>query len=202
MALSSLSPRSSFTGSIKRTSSDSKSRTSRDAASLLAAVRQADALARERTPSPSSYIPTNTPALSMSSSVSDSSTIQELYDNDSDGLKPRVYGNDEHDEPFLLHPSSAPTSEQAPQDTRHTEFGHCWNENYRHVSSHPPGEPLEHLKEMEPPYYILLSTYMSYMLLIMIGHIRDFVGKRGKRANYKHLMPYNVSLGLHIAYHI
>lgn len=90
---------------------------------------------------------------------------------------------------FPLHP---PTSEQT-FSTVHTEFGHCANEAYRHTSAHPRGTPVKGHVELDPPYYVLLSTYVSYMLLIVIGHIRDFFGKRSKSAEYRHLMPHNVS---------
>jgi hypothetical protein len=48
--------------------------------------------------------------------------------------------------------------------------------------------------EQDPPYYILLSTYISYLILIVLGHVRDFVGKRLSPASYKHLMPRGVSV--------
>jgi len=51
------------------------------------------------------------------------------------------------------------------------------------------GEEIE-----EPSHFIYLTTYMSYLLLIVVGHMRDFIGKRTHRKSYQHLMPYNVSL--------
>lgn len=39
--------------------------------------------------------------------------------------------------------------------------------------------------EDEPPYFILLTTYISYLFLIMLGHVRDFFGKRfGDKKKY------------------
>lgn len=88
----------------------------------------------------------------------------------------------------LTLPHVPPTSEQV-FATKHEEFGHCANEAYRHTSQHTPGSPdLEHV-EKDPPYYILLSTYISYLVLIVIGHIRDFLGKRFYPKSYRHLMP-------------
>ena len=43
----------------------------------------------------------------------------------------------------------------------------------------------------EPPYYYLLTTYISYLILIAFGHVRDFFGKRFKEQNYRHLKPRN-----------
>ncbi|EIN14457.1 serine palmitoyltransferase 2 [Punctularia strigosozonata HHB-11173 SS5] len=88
----------------------------------------------------------------------------------------------------LALPVVPPTSEQV-FTTVHTEFGHCANEEYRYTSQHTPGtEALDHV-EQDPPYYILLTTYISYLMLICMGHVRDFFGKRAKSAEYRHLMP-------------
>ncbi|GLB41152.1 putative aminotransferase class I and II [Lyophyllum shimeji] len=145
------------------------------AASYLSALSQADARARnsrEKTP-------TSTPALSLSSSITSSSEDTVLnesdLDNNADGL---------------ALPARPPTSEQV-FTTVHTEFGHCANEAYRLTSQHTPGEPVPAHVEQDPPYYILLSTYISYLILIVIGHIRDFVGKRFSPKSYTHLMPRN-----------
>ncbi|KAF7440174.1 serine palmitoyltransferase component [Pleurotus ostreatus] len=142
------------------------------AASYLSALSEADARARGLSKSP-----TSTPALSLSSSITESSedtVLNELDDDNRDGL---------------LFPSCAPTSEQV-FTTVHTEFGHCSNEDYRYVSQHIPGATLE-VVEKDPPYYILLTTYISYLILICVGHVRDFIGKRIYPGAYKHLMPHN-----------
>ncbi|KAG6856485.1 hypothetical protein H0H87_003953 [Tephrocybe sp. NHM501043] len=143
------------------------------AASYLSALSQADARAR------SSRSPTATPALSLSSSITSSSEDTVLHEGDPDS---------NHD--GLALPSRPPTSEQV-FSTVHTEFGHCANENYRIESKHIPGEVIPAHVEQDPPYYILLSTYISYLILIVIGHVRDFVGKRFSPKSYTHLMPRN-----------
>lgn len=43
----------------------------------------------------------------------------------------------------------------------------------------------------EPPYYYLFTTYISYLILIAFGHVRDFFGKRFKERDYRHLKPQN-----------
>ena len=43
----------------------------------------------------------------------------------------------------------------------------------------------------EPPYYYLLTTYISYLILIIFGHIRDFFGKRFRQEHYRHLQARN-----------
>ncbi|KDR77079.1 hypothetical protein GALMADRAFT_66266 [Galerina marginata CBS 339.88] len=146
------------------------------AASYLSALSQADASARAR-----SLSTTSTPALSLSSSITSSSEDTILHEHESDlALSSNQDG--------LLLPLRPPTSEQV-FTTVHTEFGHCAEEAYRTTSQNPAGQPLEAHVEQDPPYYILLSTYISYLILIVLGHVRDFVGKRLSPASYKHLMP-------------
>ena len=43
----------------------------------------------------------------------------------------------------------------------------------------------------EPPYYYLLTTYISYLILIIFGHVRDFFGKRFREEHYRHLQARN-----------
>jgi len=143
------------------------------AASYLSALSMADARARNNHP------PTSTPALSLSSSTtsdSEDTVLNEDEDNNADGL---------------ALPNQPPTSEQV-FTTVHTEFGHCANDQYRITSQHTPGTSLPEILEQDPPYYVLFCTYISYLILIVLGHVRDFVGKRLTPAAYKHLMPSNV----------
>lgn len=73
----------------------------------------------------------------------------------------------------------------------HSEFGYCSNQDYRYTSRHRPGVPLPDPVEEEPSYLIVLTTYVSYLILIVIGHMRDFVGKRLFPKSYRHLMEAN-----------
>jgi len=43
----------------------------------------------------------------------------------------------------------------------------------------------------EAPYYYLLTTYISYLVLIIFGHVRDFFGMRFKEDSYRHLKSRN-----------
>ena len=167
--------------SIFKKTSKSLSNFPASAASYLSAVSQADAHARARSLA-NVVTPTSTPALSMSSSVTDSSENSVPREGED-----KSYDNDDG----LSYPRIPPTSEQV-FNTVHSEFGHCANEEYRFVSQHPVGKPLPYHDGQDPPYYILLSTYISYMILICLGHLRDFVGKRFKRSAYTSLLPYDV----------
>ncbi|TFK31533.1 pyridoxal phosphate-dependent transferase, partial [Crucibulum laeve] len=155
---------------FKKRSSPSLTPTS--AASYLSALSQADARARDSKPTASSA---PTPVLSFSSSVTNSSEDTVLDEFGDDGL-------------------SLPTRELNSEQvftTVHSEFGHCANDEYRFTSQHAAGTPVPGYVDQDPPYYILLSTYISYLILIVLGHIRDFIGKRLKSSAYEHLMPRN-----------
>ena len=150
----------------------------RSAQSYLMALSEADARSRGR----DSASTTDTPALSLSSSattLSEDSIIKDApYDN-SDGL---------------AYPMTPPTSEQLAAN--HLQFGFCPNEDYRYKSAHEPGTQFKQIYEQDPPYYILITTYLSYLVLICIGHIRDFFGKRFRPALYRHLLSSDVSIWL------
>ena len=150
----------------------------RSAQSYLIALSEADARARSR----DSASTMSTPALSLSSSattLSEEEVINDApCDNNSDGL---------------AFPTTPPTSEQF-ASANHLQFGFCANENYRYRSAHKPGTQLKVLHEQDPPYYILLTTYLGYLFLICIGHLRDFFGKRLYPSFYRHLLPFDVSL--------
>ena len=178
MALDPPSPTPSMFSKKKKSSIALKS-----AASYLSAVSQMDAMTRSRSSGGSSTTtPSSTPALSLSSTVTSSSEDTVLHE----------YGGEDDNKDGLSLPATPPTSEQV-FTTLHSEFGHCANEQFRYESSARPGDKYE-LEEVEPPYRILLTTYISYIFLICIGHLRDFLGKRLRPANYKHLKEKDVCL--------
>lgn len=73
-----------------------------------------------------------------------------------------------------------------------SQFGPLVHNSHLYTSkSH--GEPLEAPIEDEPPYYFFLTTYISYLFLIVLGHIRDFFGKRF--GDKKHYNPLKVNNG-------
>ena len=165
------------------------------AATYLSALSEADARARGSATPP----PTSTPALSMSSSTTcfSSDTVLNEFDEHPDTFYYRGNGDGSGGQgDGLLAPVNPPTSEQV-FSTVHTEFGHCANESYRYTSKHsPPDAPLPLHVEQDPPYYVLFSTYISYLILIILGHVRDFVGKRLSPSSYRHLIPSDVSVFL------
>ncbi|KAG8940208.1 serine palmitoyltransferase component [Tulasnella sp. 424] len=188
MALRSPSP--SSPSSLAMFSKKKKSPTlATDASAYLAAVADRDRRAQSHQQSAPSISSASTPSLSLSSSVTVDSdkmraTAQKAYN---DYLGPDF---EEDDESGLTRPASPPTSEQV-FNTLHVEFGHCANPEYRYMSMHQPGKEVKGYEEQEPPYYVLFSTYLSYLILIILGHTRDFFGKRLVPHKYGHLMPSN-----------
>lgn len=84
-------------------------------------------------------------------------------------------------------PNAAP--DDRPQEVLdELEYGKLSTKRYLYVSKHPVGEPLPTPIDDEPPYIIYLATYISYLILIIIGHIRDFFGKFFKPKEYADLI--------------
>lgn len=89
----------------------------------------------------------------------------------------------------IFKPETAEEMER--QRIADSQFGPLSSQSHLYTSkSH--GEPLEAPIEDEPPYYYLLTTYISYLILILLGHIRDFFGKRfGDKKLYQALKVQN-----------
>ncbi|KAH6893347.1 pyridoxal phosphate-dependent transferase [Thelonectria olida] len=89
----------------------------------------------------------------------------------------------------LFQPQSPEEVER--QRRADAQFGPLVHPSHRYTSmSH--GEPLEAPVEDEPPYYYILTTYISYLILILLGHFRDFFGKRfGNPKHYRALKASN-----------
>ncbi|GAB7347114.1 hypothetical protein MBLNU459_g3239t1 [Dothideomycetes sp. NU459] len=68
----------------------------------------------------------------------------------------------------------------------HAAFGPIGSQEHRYSSRHD-GLTFPDPIEDSPPYYFLLTTYISYLILIIFGHVRDFFGKRFKQDQYRHL---------------
>ncbi|KAG2344045.1 serine palmitoyltransferase 2 [Suillus weaverae] len=140
-------------------------------ASCLSAVQQADSCAHAHD---SPHAPP-TPAPSISSvTTSSEDSVNEDDDNST----------------CFVNPHTPPTSEQV-FATAHTEFGHCVNEAYRCVSKHDYMKPFQEHTIEEPPCYIHFATYISLLILHMLGHLRDFFGKLFAKSHFAHLMPHN-----------
>ena len=78
--------------------------------------------------------------------------------------------------PDALH---APATGGLTQKTglQHSEFGECKEDAFRWTSRYDAGQ-LESSEEDTPSYLTVLSTYLVYIVLILFGHARDFIGRR------------------------
>lgn len=65
-----------------------------------------------------------------------------------------------------------------------SQFGPIGSQSHRYVSEHKGG-PLPRLPIDAPAYFYLLTTYISYIILIAVGLTRDFFGKRFKPEQYR-----------------
>jgi serine palmitoyltransferase len=83
----------------------------------------------------------------------------------------------------LFQPPSPEESQRLAK--AHKQFGPIGSQTHRYTSQFE-GEFAEPIED-EPPYYFLITTYISYLILIVFGHVRDFFGKRFRRAHYSHL---------------
>jgi serine palmitoyltransferase len=75
---------------------------------------------------------------------------------------------------------------------RNAQFGRIGDLSHRHVSRHPRGTVVPQPVMDEPPYFYLITTYISYLIFIIFGHVRDFFGKRFKQHEYAHLREQDV----------
>lgn len=73
----------------------------------------------------------------------------------------------------------------------HQEFGYDPNPLYRYTSQHRSSDPLPAPFEEEPAYSVLIFTYLTYAVLIVISHCRDFIGKCLFPKSYEHLMQHD-----------
>jgi serine palmitoyltransferase len=99
-------------------------------------------------------------------------------------LSTATAGEPNTDEPPTTLFQSPSTAEARLRRRREAQFGPLNNPGHRYLSKHD-GEPFAAPVLDEPPYFYLLTTYISYLLLIVFGHARDFFGKRfGDRKVY------------------
>ncbi|PWY76324.1 serine palmitoyltransferase [Aspergillus heteromorphus CBS 117.55] len=94
--------------------------------------------------------------------------------------------------------ATAVTQGQAPSDPetirrlakQHAEFGFLGDPSHLYTSEHPGGEIPDPVID-DPPYFFALTTYVSFLLLIFLGHINDFLDKWFRSHAYRHLRPQN-----------
>lgn len=149
------------------TSPKSKQEAQSAAAALLAASKaQEQAFLNSASP-PISTASLSLPTISLSTARADSSNM------------------DEPPTTLFQPPSPAEARRLA---RLHAQFGPLNSQSHRYTSRHQGGECPDPIMD-EAPYFYLLTTYISYLILIIFGHVRDFFGMRFKEDGYRHLKP-------------
>lgn len=92
-------------------------------------------------------------------------------------------------QPTTLFSPPCPEESRKLQRER-AQFGPLGDQSHLYSSRHH-GSTFPDPVMDEPPYYYLFTTYISYLILIAFGHVRDFFGKRFKERDYRHLKPRN-----------
>ncbi|KAI9831351.1 MAG: serine palmitoyltransferase component [Sarea resinae] len=152
------------------TSPKSKGSDSHSASSALLAAAAAQQQAQLNSPSPQiSSASLSLPTISLSTATADSSNMVE---------PPTT----------LFQPPSPAEARRIARS--HAQFGPLGHPSHRYTSRFEGDEFPEPVMD-EPPYYFVLTTYISYLILIIFGHVRDFFGKRFREQHYRHLKTQN-----------
>lgn len=109
------------------------------------------------------------------------------------GKARRAYSVSSAYPPKMIHPSLVPASLQPPAES--PVDGDVWfrpknvtpaQRRNSVAAAHRKYEDFEQKMEAAP-LLILVSTYLNYFVLILLGHLRDILGKVFKRKEYAHL---------------
>ena len=95
--------------------------------------------------------------------------------------------NEEH--PMTLFSPPSPT-EARRLARQHAQFGPIGSQSHR-FSSRCESEEFPDPILDEPPLFYIITTYISWLILILVGHVRDFFGKRFRPEHYRNLKPQN-----------
>lgn len=74
------------------------------------------------------------------------------------------------------------------EDKKENEFGALTSDEFRYETKSREGKPLPDPIEDEPPYHVLFITYLNYLILIIVGHIKDFTGILFNPKNYQEIL--------------
>ncbi|QKX55100.1 uncharacterized protein TRUGW13939_02192 [Talaromyces rugulosus] len=90
------------------------------------------------------------------------------------------------------HQQNQQNQSPSPEDLRlrakrDAAFGPLGHPSHLCVSRHEGGHLPDPILD-EPPYFVMLTTYFSFLLLIFVGHVQDFLAKWFTPHKYRHLM--------------
>lgn len=74
------------------------------------------------------------------------------------------------------------------EDKKENEFGQLTSEEYLYQSKSRDGKALQDPILDAPAYHVSLITYLNYLILIILGHIHDFLGLTFQKEKHKDIM--------------
>ncbi|KAL4402443.1 serine palmitoyltransferase component [Malassezia pachydermatis] len=89
-----------------------------------------------------------------------------------------------------LAPSASAQNGQSSQ-LQHSEFGLSQDNEYSWTSQYDQSQLNADTEEESASYLTVLSTYWSYIVLILFSHVRDFIGRRFYPKDFEHLRESN-----------
>ncbi|KAF5092385.1 hypothetical protein D0Z00_004613 [Geotrichum galactomycetum] len=96
----------------------------------------------------------------------------------------------EHRDAKLKHTPSSKHN-QATYDLKEKEFGKLTSDKYKYLQHVDPGKEVPPPVEDLPSQYVFITTYLNYLVLIIIGHIRDFFAKKLNIPEARYLLEHD-----------
>lgn len=84
-----------------------------------------------------------------------------------------------------------PTEKLISYELNENEFGKLTSDKYKYRQWVEPGKAIPTPVEDLPAQYTFITTYLNYLVLIIIGHIRDFFAKKLDIPEARHLKEHN-----------
>lgn len=81
-----------------------------------------------------------------------------------------------------------PHVEVSLEDKRENEFGQLTSKDFLYEVKSRGGKPIREPILDTPPYYVSLITYLNYLILIILGHVHDFLALKFQKDKYSYLM--------------
>ncbi|CAR30362.1 serine C-palmitoyltransferase LCB2 [Lachancea thermotolerans CBS 6340] len=79
-------------------------------------------------------------------------------------------------------------AKQSVEHKKNNEFGPLTSDEYLYQVHSRNGEPLRDPVLDAPPYYVVVITYLNYLILIILGHIHDYLGMTFQKEKHRELL--------------
>lgn len=98
--------------------------------------------------------------------------------------------NDATGSPAATVDQVSPANSEEKLEKKHAEFGPLGDPSHLHTSV-VSGDGLSDPVIDDPPYFIILTTYISFLVLIFLGHFQDYFARWFQPDAYRHIKPRN-----------